>query len=436
MPSARPIDKPFVSDDRVITFDPWTVVAFIFPLTKLFTISLGGTLFGQDILGVAMFLFFIVQKDGITRLNQIWPVLALLVTWLTSQIVTDLYRGTPFEDYSRGWLKIIMFGFQIMALWLFLPRRSHYIAAFAIGQALSLIGSYPAIRAEYGDQFWKFGIGDGVSLLVAAIFAGMLPGTAWLRRYAWIALAATAVMLLLVNYRSGFGVLLVASGICFLFTVFDHTPALRKKFNGITFSILLLAGVAFSQAVFSVYGYVASSGALGAEAEYKYELQSRGDVPVLLGGRVESLISTEAIADSPILGHGSWAKNIYYSRLLRVKMRELGIPVIGSGKINSDLIPTHSYLFGAWVDAGILGGLFWIYILSMLIGTIYLLFKHNFHYRTFFITAFIMVGWAILFSPFGAETRFNAGFTIVLALCLRRAVRQQTASGFGTHKLG
>lgn len=31
------------------------------------------------------------------------------------------------------------------------------------------------------------------------------------------------------------------------------------------------------------------------------------------------------------------------------------------------LIPSHSHLFGAWVDHGILGGIFWSYMLYIMI---------------------------------------------------------------------
>lgn len=421
MPSAHPIDKPFVSDDRVISFDPWIVVAFLFPLTKLVTIKLGGTLFGQDVLGVALFLFFIVQKDGITRLNQIWPVLTLLVSWFLSQVITDLYRGTPVEDYSRGWLKIIMFGFQITALWLFLSRRSSYVAAFALGQAISLVGMYPTLVETYGYQFWKFGVGEGIGLFVAAIFSGVLPGTAWLKRYAWIALGACAFLMLFLGYRSGFGALIVAAGLCFAVNTLNRLPALRARFNGPMFALVLLGGLASSQLIFSIYGYFASSGALGVEAQDKYELQTQGEVPIILGGRVESLVSTEAIAESPIIGHGSWAKSMYYQRLLRVKMREYGIRLIGDKAFRNDLIPTHSYIFGAWVEAGVIGAVFWLYVIAYCIMTVYKLFKYNLEFFPLVSLMSVSLLWAVWFSPFGAEARFSASLTIVVMLLIRRA---------------
>lgn len=427
MPSARPIDKPFVSDDRVIAFDPWIVVAFLFPLTKLFTINLGGTLFGQDVLGLALFLFFIVQKDGVARLNQISSVLGLILVWLLGQVMTDLYRGTPIEDYSRGWLKIVMFGFQIATLWLFLSRRSQYLVAFILGHGISLVGTLPALQEAYGDQFWKFGFGDGIGMIVAVVFSGMLPLTQSLRRYAWVAIAITAFFLLSVNFRSGFGIFLIAAGICFVLRTFERLPQLRQSFNGRVFAVMLLGGVAFSQGIFGIYGYFAGNGALGKEAEYKYKIQSRGDVSILLGGRVESLVSIQAVADSPILGHGSWARDLYYARMLQKKVQELGIAISNNRKLRHDLIPSHSYLMGAWVEAGILGALFWAYTFFVLIGTIYGLLKYNVPGYAALLVPLLVTMWAIPFSPFGAEARFSAGLAIVIAMIIRRATAAHDA---------
>ena len=421
MPPVRQVDKPLVSDERVITFDPWTVIAFLYPLTKLFTIKVGGTLFGQDVLAMAVFLFFVVQKDGIARLNQIWPVLVLITGWLFGQILTDFYRDTPLIDYSRGWLKIAMFGLQIASLWMFLPRRSQYLIAFLLGHAVALVAGMSERQAQFGDEYLKFGAGTGLGLLVAIVFSGTLPGTRHLRRYAWIALTAFAFFLLMANFRSGFGAFLIAAGVCFILDTFERLPDLRRNFSPRAFTLMLLGGVAFSQVIFGIYGYFAGSGALGEAARYKYEVQSSGDVSILLGGRVESLVSVEAVKDSPILGHGSWAKDLYYARLLQQKVKELGVEMETDRKIRNDLIPTHSYLMGAWVEAGILGALFWIYIYTRLVLAVYRMFKHQIVAHALLIVPLVSALWAVPFSPFGAEARFSAGLSIVIALMIIKA---------------
>src|SRR5437660_8719552 len=71
-----------------------------------------------------------------------------------------------------------------------------------------------------------------------------------------------------------------------------------------------------------------------------------------------------AIRDSPIIGHGSWAKNPKYVAALQDELHKAGYQ--GSTvPISPDLIPTHSHLFGAWVEAGILGAVFWFWALGL-----------------------------------------------------------------------
>ena len=64
------------------------------------------------------------------------------------------------------------------------------------------------------------------------------------------------------------------------------------------------------------YEHMAIRGLLGENARQIYEQQARGDLGLLIGGRSEILVSIRAIMDSPIIGHGSWAKDYRYSETL------------------------------------------------------------------------------------------------------------------------
>ena len=63
------------------------------------------------------------------------------------------------------------------------------------------------------------------------------------------------------------------------------------------FAVLALAMVGTLQ----LYDVAASEGWLGADAQAKY-LQQSGALGVLVGGRSEVLVSSQAVIDSPILG--------------------------------------------------------------------------------------------------------------------------------------
>src|SRR5207249_4985632 len=112
----------------------------------------------------------------------------------------------------------------------------------------------------------------------------------------------------------------------------------------------------------------------GAPAAQKYREESAGRFGVLLGGRPELFASSIAIADSPLIGHGSWPKDPKYTNdLLSVLSRngyQPGGGLLYSIQHSDYLIPTHSFLFGAWVEAGLLGAVFWLVVLALAISTL------------------------------------------------------------------
>ena len=97
------------------------------------------------------------------------------------------------------------------------------------------------------------------------------------------------------------------------------------------------------------------------------------------------------------------------------RAKDLGLKIQGDvTTLRKETIPSHSYFFGAWVDAGIFGGVFWLYILSMsLLGAYRLLGVPQLFLPLSIFTILTLV-WNILFSPFGADSRFIAAYHVVI----------------------
>jgi hypothetical protein len=80
------------------------------------------------------------------------------------------------------------------------------------------------------------------------------------------------------------------------------------------------------------------------------------------------------------------------------------------------VIPAHSYLMQAWVWAGILGAIFWVYVLWMVckaIIKIAILLPPLAPLYVWLLVSFI---WAIMFSPFGNTARTVAALNIVIVV--------------------
>jgi O-antigen ligase len=82
------------------------------------------------------------------------------------------------------------------------------------------------------------------------------------------------------------------------------------------------------------------------------------------------------------------------------------------GFADTTVIPSHSHIFGAWVEAGLLGAVFWGWILYFLIKSLLRLVSTRAAIAS--LLAFFCFGlvWSILFSPYGAETRFIETYQI------------------------
>ena len=77
-------------------------------------------------------------------------------------------------------------------------------------------------------------------------------------------------------------------------------------------------------------------------------------------------------------------------------------------------------MFGAWVEAGVLGAAFWLWVL-WLAGRALLNGRFGSTHLAPLVTfAGLMLLWDVLFSPFGAERRFITPFYIALLMSVLR----------------
>lgn len=156
-----------------VRFDPWIILAFLYPLTQMVVFDLVGQLFLMDLLAIPLFVMLLALPDSIERLKRIWPLFVLLALWLAGQVVTDLVRGSRPDDFLRGWAKIVFFAIHIGALWMWLPRRRIYFAVFAIGLGIAAIYTIPPQFAGYE---WKFGYDRAlIYITLGSLFLITLP---------------------------------------------------------------------------------------------------------------------------------------------------------------------------------------------------------------------------------------------------------------------
>lgn len=340
--------------------------------------------------------------------------LLLGLFWLFGQTVTDVIRHTPVADYARGLSKIGMMLINFMALYILLADNRRRIILFTVGWAIgTLISVLRSTEVIAEEDSWKFG--KGIAITVLIILITLLP---MLRRTPLLqpsVMAGLGVLALAEQSRNLCGCCLLAAAYLALQQWMSRHNTRRTLPTAQNQIILLLTVVIVIPVIFSGYAYAASTGLLGDKAKLKYELQTRGG-NVITGGRDEILVSIQAIKDSPIIGHGSWAKDRHYIDLLAINLRAVGAQKYMVKLYTTGLIPTHSHLFGGWVEAGIAGGIFWLYTIWFtlrVLGRFYMTSEPFSPLIVFFAVIFL---WDVVFSPFGNERRISVPFIMILLM--------------------
>jgi len=343
------------------------------------------------------------------RLPMTFIMLALL--WLAFQVLTDIVRATAFADYARGWAKIGFTLTNFMALYLLLagqPRRLKLFTIDLVG-GLMLTAAVGPAEALRGDP-WKFGYGLPVILAVA-----VLADSAAMRR-TWLAPAALVIAIGGVSFvmgsRSLAGITIFA-GVYVFYLQFVARRGASSAPSPTRTALALVIGVAGIWGIMQFYGYGVSQGYFGREAQAKLQRQT-GQFGVLLGGRSEIYVSLQAIGDSPFLGHGSWPKNPKYRNIL-LELRRFGYDISTVGQYG-DLIPTHSHLTGAWVEAGVFGAVIWFWVLYLDARLLATAASQRLRMPATTLFLGLLLFWDVLFSPFGAERRILVPYMIVMLM--------------------
>jgi hypothetical protein len=265
---------------------------------------------------------------------------------------------------------------------------------------------------------WKFGYAFSVTWAVLLIASGeqrRLSSAIFLT-------VSVGIINLLMGSRSICG-LSLATALYLVLTGFARKRMLKgaqlKTGAAVALGASIIAGAI---GIVWSYQYFAGGGFLGDKARDKYESQSSGRYGLLLGGRTEMLGYIPAIIDSPILGHGSWAKEPKY-----VIMQHQALAILGYNNaedtsleaMQTGLIPTHSYIFGAWVDAGVLGAFFWSWVFYLTLRMVLRVHPTTAMLLPFAVYAAFGLLWDLLFSPYGGQQRIVTPYYIVLLLtCL------------------
>lgn len=395
---------------------PVDILVFLIPCVQFVHVNLIGVLSGSDLMLLATFLYLAFRK----KLRLATPTSKAFVIfgslWLVSQCVTDMVRHTAFADLARGWsmIGLTLSGFVVLYTLMYgQPRR---LVLYGWGLVAGNVLAFFISPSDYALGYpWKFGLAAPVTLAVLLFASREKCRAPWKMALC----VAIGIVNMILGSRGLGGVCLAVAVYLFFNRILQSKAAANPKLKATlraAFAASILLGAA---GIMWAYQYAATTGLLGEEARQKYVSESSGEFGILLGGRGDVLGAFAAIYDSPILGHGSWAKDWSYILAQQETMALLGYRDAGEiaqDEVEEGVIPAHSHLLQAWVWAGIIGALFWAWVFVLTVRMLMRIYPPAVVLLPLASYVGFLLLWDILFSPYGATERITFPYNIVILM--------------------
>jgi O-antigen ligase len=412
----RPRRKPLWTSREAFFTD---LGLFLLGVVGAFSVNLVGALPGNEILLIPILPLLLLAKGGRAFKREYLWFYVLTLAWLLGTIVADLYVGSPAVFRMKGLARVVLFGLDFMALAILINNRTRRMIVFA----LSIVAVMCIFSRGFQGDFlteWKFGISSAVTILA------LLGCSHYYARKKYRHCIVIYLVLIVLNLKFAFRSQMVVDLVAAVLTIpiFDHrgSGAGNRSSNAVRIlkPVLLLAlagGAAFLAS--ETIKFAAKQGFFDQDVADKFQSQSQGKLGVLFGGRPETLVAIQAIRDSPIIGHGSFAADQRYLDLKADLLYENGYSDSDEpDDIEGHGIPTHSHLTMAWVESGILGGVLWIYILVLVIRAILRITIIRPPLSPLYCYLLVNFVWDILYSPFGSINRLWGAYLILMSLDL------------------
>ena len=375
---------------------------FFIGLLSMIKFRLLGTFALSELIIFITYLFigFRTEFTNNKRMNYLF---LFAILWCIGVFISDRFNDVNLIDSLKGSFNVVFLIILIPFVYWALEDKPQRMILFWIGNGISSVFAFYFQRInlynEIDANIWRV-----YAFYPAAIaFSGLL----YYKGRNLIACLLIEIFAFWSLFNMSRNVFLsmtcAVSLILFIDWIKRHsedsvTMYKRKSLSLLIIFVLALTGVSYT------YEYLAKNKILGEQAYQKYIVQKYSKSG-LASGRSDAFQSLFLISNNPIIGYGSYAKD--KNELIRQFDKE-------TNRGKNDILPGHSYILGAWVYSGILGALFWIYILYL----IFVFIKDKILLNDKLIGINVLLSfqmlWNILFSPFADRLNFLFFITLVV----------------------
>ncbi|MEZ8107292.1 hypothetical protein [Vibrio cortegadensis] len=385
-------------------------VSFLIGSLTFFPIHLVGTLRGGELLALLILPFYLVKRFYKLNNRVMKTIVICLFLWLAAQVISDLYNNVTQINAMKGSAHIIFVITNFIFFYLLFSRDCKNFVWYVSGLFVSGVCNAIFVKEQsianlfVEDRFWYTSVAPFAFPLIVLSTYKVYPKY---KKTACGILFFYGTLALLLQGRSD---ALISYIGCFL--LYFSGSNLMTKMSLSRLLSLGIVGFTVVYLTFISYVTLGINGHLGRHSEQ--QLAKLPDpyslVDTLLVGRSESFFAFSAIADKPILGHGSGAERDKYIGVWELKMSKLqhDSSITYSTYDNGyNAIPTHSVILYAWVFSGIMGFICWVTILYYVLRTGLVILKGEIPFMVPISAIYIaLLSWHLLFSPHG-HARFT-----------------------------
>ena len=323
------------------------------------TADVGIRLYGAEVI-VLLSLVILKWTPLLRRYPILTAVLGAYGLWVLAILISDLINATVLFDLLRNMFTPILGAAGVVFVTACVMRAPRSILTYfiAIGLAKAILGEplYGEVfdhfetswaSVQQNSNFFKVRFEPALSPLaicVAILLSRRSP------KYGGLWLVAISVFFVYFDARSA-GAMILLAGLATILIHRNFQPKLSRVFMGAITALSLSYG-----AYVAYVSYVLNSDNPSLNAAQLLQVQNPyNPISLLLIGRSEWLVMPQAIAERPIVGWGSWARDEdgRFASLRSNRLRDTTLDL--SDRTGELYIPAHSVVGAAWVWSGLLG---------------------------------------------------------------------------------
>jgi O-Antigen ligase len=372
-------------------------------------INIIGEYYLSEILLIFAAVIVLITKgsNGAFKSRLFWGF--LITGWVTflGYMISDLYVGTEPWQYLKGWGRTIIMIGDCFALMVLTIQNRQNLWWFMLGTGLGGIAYLYFTGVPL--YVWKLGYGERATITFLALLM-LFPKKLWPAM-----LIGYGVFNFYLDYRN-LGAATIAVGAITIGMNSRRRDKYIKKMiiSGSLALLLIMLSLSLTQ------------------DEYYVRRQDS-----VIGRTAGIIVSLYAIADSPLIGYGSWTINEKYANELwkevakrrKAVARSDEFSIIHGGKLFS----THSQILQSWIEGGLLGAAFFLFYGYQLVrSTVWGTLRRGIDaFTPVFLFTLIIGLWNLIASPFLGFSRMQIAIAVSVIIAMefeRQKIEANTAT--------